>query len=160
MYRPNFCAECGGQILRERWHFWTSRRFCADCSTRFRQERLLLPSVMCAALFAAGLIVGKATRPTPPLLVEQTATRPAPAPSSQTQSEAQLHEVAREGGAGKEGAMATERTAGAEEAVYICGARTQKGTPCSRRVHGPGRCWQHLGMPAMIPAEQRLVARK
>ncbi len=60
----------------------------------------------------------------------------------------------------RQGEMMTERAAGAEEAVYICGARTQKGTPCSRRVRGTGRCWQHLGMPAMIPLEKRLVARK
>jgi hypothetical protein len=38
--------------------------------------------------------------------------------------------------------------------VYACGARTKKGTPCSRRVHGPVRCWQHKGKPAMLPAEK------
>lgn len=27
--------------------------------------------------------------------------------------------------------------------VGTCGARTQKGTPCKRRVKGGGRCWQH-----------------
>ena len=25
----------------------------------------------------------------------------------------------------------------------ICGATTQKGTPCQRKVSGGGRCWQH-----------------
>ena len=44
-----------------------------------------------------------------------------------------------------------------EANVYICGARTKKGTPCSRRVHGPVRCWQHKGMPAMLPPEKLLV---
>ncbi|HKP70095.1 MAG TPA: hypothetical protein VJV05_12480 [Pyrinomonadaceae bacterium] len=29
------------------------------------------------------------------------------------------------------------------EAVYYCGAMTRKGTPCTRRVKTPGRCWQH-----------------
>jgi len=41
-----------------------------------------------------------------------------------------------------------------EEAVYICGARTKKGTPCSRRVHQPARCWQHKGAKAMLPEEK------
>jgi hypothetical protein len=43
------------------------------------------------------------------------------------------------------------------EDVYICGARTKKGTPCSRRVHGPVRCWQHKGARAMLPPEKLLV---
>jgi hypothetical protein len=36
------------------------------------------------------------------------------------------------------------------EAVYYCGALTKKGTPCTRRVKSPGRCWQHLGQPSAI----------
>jgi hypothetical protein len=43
------------------------------------------------------------------------------------------------------------------EQVYTCGARTKKGTPCSRRVHGPVRCWQHKGAAAMLPAEKLMV---
>jgi hypothetical protein len=43
------------------------------------------------------------------------------------------------------------------EPIYTCGARTKKGKPCSRRVHGPVRCWQHKGMPAMLPAEKLIV---
>jgi hypothetical protein len=42
--------------------------------------------------------------------------------------------------------------------VYTCGARTRKGTPCSRRVHGPVRCWQHKGLPAMLPVEKLRVS--
>ena len=41
--------------------------------------------------------------------------------------------------------------------VYLCGARTKKGTPCSRRVHGPVRCWQHKGAKAMLPDEKLIV---
>jgi len=42
-----------------------------------------------------------------------------------------------------------------ETAVYICGARTKKGTPCHRRVHAAGeRCFQHKGMAAMLPPEK------
>lgn len=44
-----------------------------------------------------------------------------------------------------------------QETVYICGAQTKKGTACSRRVKGGGRCWQHLGQPAILPVD-KLVA--
>jgi hypothetical protein len=43
------------------------------------------------------------------------------------------------------------------EQIYTCGARTKKGTPCSRRVHGPVRCWQHKGAKAMLPPDKLLV---
>ena len=52
---------------------------------------------------------------------------------------------------------AGERPTDPEEVVYICGARTKKGTPCQRRVRGPGRCWQHRGKPAMLPPSKLIV---
>ncbi|HVE56628.1 MAG TPA: hypothetical protein VNB22_07350 [Pyrinomonadaceae bacterium] len=45
------------------------------------------------------------------------------------------------------------------EAVYFCGAPTRKGTPCSRRVKGGGRCWQHQGQSAMLPPEKLLASQ-
>ncbi|MDQ3798208.1 MAG: hypothetical protein M3384_02055 [Acidobacteriota bacterium] len=47
----------------------------------------------------------------------------------------------------------------ATEAVYFCGAQTKKGTPCSRRVKGGGRCWQHTGQAAMLPPEKLLISQ-
>ena len=43
------------------------------------------------------------------------------------------------------------------EQMYLFGARTKKGTPCSRRVHGPVRCWQHKGAKAMLPLEKLII---
>jgi len=41
---------------------------------------------------------------------------------------------------------------------YICGARTQKGTPCRRRVHAAGdRCFQHKGLAAMVPMDKLVI---
>jgi len=46
----------------------------------------------------------------------------------------------------------------ADDVVYICGARTKKGTPCHRRVHAAGeRCFQHKGMAAMLPLEKLAI---
>jgi hypothetical protein len=54
-------------------------------------------------------------------------------------------------------AAANNQLGTTEEVIYTCGARTKKGTPCLRRVHAPERCWQHKGMPAMLPQEKLLV---
>jgi hypothetical protein len=51
----------------------------------------------------------------------------------------------------------TERPTDPNEIISICGARTKKGTPCQRRVRGTGRCWQHRGMNAMLPASKLIV---
>ena len=128
LYRPNFCCECGAKIVRLRWHVWTSRKFCGSCQPQFRKEHWVQPAIGFVALLLVGILFGRSIRPAPPPLViqrntvsSQSTSSPQPAPS-----------------------IVTEDT-------YLCGARTKKGTPCSRRVHGPVRCWQHKGLPAMLP---------
>ena len=50
MYRPNFCAECGEQIVRLRWRVWTiavfARRATKDSAGGARRGR----SLLCVAL--------------------------------------------------------------------------------------------------------------
>ena len=145
MYRPNFCSECGTKIVRLHWHPWTSRRFCLTCARRLRKERLKVPLIAGVVVLSVGFAAGHALRPTPPPLIIQ---RVANSPLAQSESS---------GSPGHSGVNSNSPPAVVEEAVYICGARTKKGTPCSRRVHQPGRCWQHKGMPAMLPAEKLLV---
>jgi hypothetical protein len=98
----------------------------------------------------------------PPLVVERNASN-SPQPASQLAS--RLPAADREAGAldeprprayGADGTE-TERPTDPAETVSICGARTRKGTPCSRRVRGTGRCWQHRGKPAMLPASKLIV---
>jgi hypothetical protein len=79
-----------------------------------------------------GVLIGRGfRRESPPLVIQ----RPIAAPTAET----------------------TQPATTIEEKTYICGARTKKGTPCSRRVHGPVRCWQHKGAQAMLPIEKLLV---
>jgi hypothetical protein len=133
-YRPNFCAECGAKIVRLRWRVWTSRRFCGLCSARFAKGEWLRLLLLGMALICAGLLAGRACRraASPPLVIQRPATSPAAGESK------------------------TEATVVSEQ-LYTCGARTKKGTPCSRRVHGPVRCWQHKGAKAMLPQEKLLI---
>ena len=139
MYRPNFCSECGAKIVRLHWHPWTSRRFCDRCARNLRKERFQTPLIAAVLLTSIGLFAGRALRPKPPpLIIQRRADSPLLKPESDQ--------------AGN-GANTNSQLVEAE-AVYICGARTKKGTPCSRRVQHPGRCWQHKGMKAILPEEK------
>jgi len=158
MYKPNFCSDCGSRIERARWHLWTSRRFCSDCAPRFRRAQFLLPIIVGAALFVIGLAAGRAARPAPPpLIVERGRLAAITTPSTKSEERATDAESERGAAAepkaeptyGPDGTV-TERPTDPAETVSLCGARTQKGTPCQRRVRGTGRCWQHKGMPAII----------
>ena len=136
MYRPNFCCDCGSKIVRLRWHAWTSRKFCFACAPRFRKDRWLTPPLVIATALCLGIVIGHVRRPkAPPLIIQ----RQPPLPTQQTAS------------------GDVTQSANVAEQIYTCGARTKKGTPCSRRVHGPVRCWQHKGLPPMLPQEKLLI---
>ena len=119
----------------------------------------MLPFVACALLFGIGFICGRVLRPTPPpLLIERnqlssSALSPkagATDKASGATNDSSAHAYGADG-------TAVERPTDPAEIVSICGARTKRGTPCSRRVRGTGRCWQHRGKPAMLPAAKLLV---
>ena len=161
MYKPNFCNDCGERVDRKRWRVWTNRRFCQRCTTRARNASAFRKPVAILCLIAASYLVGANRQSAPPPLVlergrfaamnEQTAQL---APANQTSNSHQL-----------EATPATETTrpakindiTQADEVVSMCGARTKKGTPCSRRVRGYGRCWQHKGKGAMLAANKLIV---
>lgn len=165
MYKPNFCAECGERVERERWRAWTSRRFCQACAARFRRRRFAWPLVACAALLIAGFVAGRMGRPaSPPLVIERGGAALATLPAGgggATQAQSGAQSQARPATAptaryGPDGAS-DERPTDPDEVISICGARTKKGTPCQRRVRGAGRCWQHRGKPAMLPPAKLIV---
>jgi hypothetical protein len=139
MYRPNFCAECGEKLLRLHWHFWTSRRFCNGCARRLRRARFLPLLLASLSLLAGGYVIGRVRPPAPPpLLIVRRSDSPVNDGQPPTATK------------NSQGAIQSSPPT-TTEAVFICGARTKKGTPCSRRVHGPVRCWQHQGMSSIIP---------
>jgi hypothetical protein len=133
-YRPNFCSECGDKIVRLHWRVWTSRRFCDRCFSRFRRTHWLQRAFVTIAIALFGILIGRGGKhQSPPLIIQRSA-----GVATQNQTTAQP-------------------PAAPVEQTYRCGARTKKGTPCSRRVHGPVRCWQHKGAKAMLPPEKLLV---
>jgi hypothetical protein len=162
LYRPNFCCECGERVVRARWRVWTSRRFCTACGRRFRRVRLNGAVVLACALFGPGFLLGRLLRPPPPpLVLERGGVGLAPLPFPADEGR-RAEGVRADGGAKPEPAYgpdgtANERPTEPEEVVYVCGARTKKGTPCQRRVRGAGRCWQHRGMRAILPPSKLVV---
>ena len=145
MYRPKFCAECNVKIVRLRWHFWTSRRFCARCAPRFLKEQVTRAVIVVSAVFLLGMAAGHAARRLPPpLVIERT----------QNMSSITGKESGAVPGNSSGVINANSASTATSEEIYKCGARTRKGTPCTRRVHGAVRCWQHAGLPAMLPEEQ------
>jgi hypothetical protein len=153
MYKPNFCSECGAKLLRLRWHFWTSRRFCNDCARRSRKARLVPLLFAALGLLGVGYVAGRVRRPAPPpLIIERRAD--SPLKDNDTSGRSTAPPAA---STATSTADPSSSPASVEEVVYLCGARTKKGTPCSRRVHGPVRCWQHKGMPAMLPQAKLIV---
>ena len=147
-YRPNFCCECGNKIVRLRWFVWTSRGFCAKCARTFARTHWLRSTITILVFFLAAFFIGRGCRRAPPPLIIE---RPV---SSNTASAA-----ASNGGSNTTGGASNPTTTAPQptptpDDLYTCGARTKKGTPCSRRVHGPVRCWQHKGAPAMLPQEK------
>lgn len=163
MYRPNFCADCGERVERARWRLWTSRKFCQNCEKRFPQtKRIFSVSLLCATLLTGSFLMGRALRPTaPPVIIERGEISLASAgqPSGAVSNEAPNANNSAEPRPPRYGVSGTNAEAPTDpnEIVSICGARTQRGTPCSRRVRGTGRCWQHRGRPAMLPPERLIV---
>ena len=148
MYKPNFCCECGEPVLRPRRGLGASRRFCRACAPRFRRAGLKGALLLASALFLPGFLLGRLLRPPPPpLVLERGAQTVAPLPPAAAKPAPTY---------GPDG-TAGERPTEPEEVVYVCGARTKKGTPCQRRVRGPGRCWQHRGRPAILPPSKLVV---
>lgn len=162
MYRPNFCVDCGERIRRARWLPWTSRRFCPKCATRLRRATRVVPLAGVLAITCAAWIVGRESSPAPPPLVIERGAFATAAPPTSTEV------IAANNVAGNAATPSSSASASVPHTialpiedpngvVSICGARTKKGTPCSRRVRGTGRCFQHKGRGAMLSASKLVI---
>ncbi len=155
MYRPNFCVECGEGLAHQGWRAWIGARFCADCARRLGRSSLAKPIALISIIAVSAFALGRYLRPaTPPLLIQRAANSPlSDLPVNLNDS---AHANNRRNSTNP-GAVVSDT----DDPGYICGARTKKGTPCHRRVHVAGeRCFQHKGMPAMVPLEKLVVKSK
>jgi hypothetical protein len=164
-YKPNFCCQCGEKIERVDW-FLKSRRFCELCATEHgihdKIPWLLVAAGVLFGVFGIGAYLRTPERTlnlSPNNLVVQNANKNETnrnVISQQTQIQADNSALTKTDVLpAKDPKPKKDETT---EAVYYCGAPTKKGTPCSRRVKGGGRCWQHAGQTAMLAQEKLRVA--
>jgi len=152
MHAANFCVECGEPLSRKSWRVRLGARLCPPCSQRLGTLAVARPFVVIIIVAAAAFTIGKHMQPSPPpLIIQRAANSPlSDAPvnlSVQTPKETRVAN-----------ATSNPTSAPADEAVYICGARTKKGTPCHRRVHAAGeRCFQHKGLPSLLPLSKLVI---
>jgi hypothetical protein len=151
MYRANFCVECGDRLTLKSWRAFLGRRLCDHCAERFGSFAAGRPFIVIVLIALAAFAFGRYLRPAPPPLIIQ---RAANSPLSDAAVEFAAANPASRNNSADPKATASQ----ADDEVYICGARTKKGTPCRRRVHAAGeRCFQHKGMPAMLPLEKLTI---
>ena len=151
MSRSNFCANCGARLTRKGWRGWLAGARCHDCALRLGRS-VTKPFVIAGAIATAAFAFGRYLRPPPPPLIIH---RAANSPLSDVPVNFGAHTNGTTSAANSNNIQSTVAT---DEPVYICGARTRKGTPCRRRVHAAGeRCYQHKGMPAMVSLEKLTI---
>ncbi|MBV6497432.1 MAG: hypothetical protein DYH05_05890 [Acidobacteria bacterium ACB1] len=165
-FRPKFCVNCGEKIIRDEWNLWTSGRFCELCETEFRgRETARRVAAVLAVLGIAAvgfafvipqrpletrLVAANASTGGPKALVSRTEPAKLPANQAKEQAIAQKTPESLAPSEQKPEVVASEPT-------YMCGAETKKGTPCTRKVKGNVRCWQHKGMPAILNSAELRV---
>jgi hypothetical protein len=182
LLKSKYCLECNEKLPEYDENFLLRSNYCEVCKPAFRSKELLLrfgvigfvavPSIINFGLFlqkpvekplnvSKSEIASVVPAPKPVQKVEnnqpekivQTKRNETNQPSvlplkqSETQSAKQSFD--------KKTLQNTPEVSQSLpiESVYICGAKTKKGTPCSRRVKGSVRCWQHLGQEAVLPAK-------
>jgi hypothetical protein len=177
-YKPNYCPHCGEKIERYEKRFLNSW-FCENCEGAFQtvdwmpRIGMILGGV--AVLFGFGSYLKTPEKPvnltanqftvsasnkSQSIKNEQTSVNSnvsSLAVKSNVQVNTALQNQAKTAPVKKEISppIQGENTQITEsEPVYFCGAQTKKGNPCTRKVKGGGRCWQHTGLPAMLPKEK------
>ena len=156
MHRPNFCVECGERLTLRGWRARLGSRFCGACAPRLGNSDVLRSLALIVVVGFSAFALGRWLRPSPPPLIIQ---RQANSPLSDLPVDLNTKHAVDD----KDTAAARQNpdSGSVDDVVYLCGARTQKGTPCRRRVHSLGeRCYQHKGLPAMVPLEKLVVKNK
>ena len=149
MSRSNFCTNCGARLTGNGWRARLRGSVCDDCSTRIGASPVTKIIITISIIAVAAFAFGRYLRPKPPPLIIQRAAN-----SPLSDLPLNLDAIPKSNDANPNRAV----VATVDDVVYICGARTRKGTPCRRRVHSAGeRCYQHKGMPAMVPLEKLTI---
>src|SRR4051794_15931763 len=147
LFRPSFCANCGERVERKEWGIFTSRRFCAVCESELKAHDLIPRAVVALGLLVGIFGIGSylksgnaetrltkiASQPIerpvsaaqrdslPANVIAPTPAQPAAASNAIPQAKAPT--------ALPPAAQVARNSTG--DVVYMCGAMTKKGTPCT-----------------------------
>lgn len=168
--KGSFCLECSEKIEQSSLENFRDGDFCENCAGNFRLHRIVPTAFLMILAFSAGFIARPTasvekpqtliseTKKTPNAAVEKTPFEKQPnalpnaEPNAVSKRETALADVS-----AAQSAAPTQLLQ--NEAVFMCGAQTKKGTPCSRRVKKADRCFQHTGLPAILPKEQLIIKK-
>ena len=165
--KPSYCCNCGDKVERIEWHLWNSRRYCELCETDYQFDewwpRIAMTLILVFGITGIGFhysgnrepkIVEYVSKPVASRSLKSGGRRErkktaatvnpvrSPAPIKVAADEKNGVEAPEFTGVSKEATVSAPKIVEDEEVVF-CGALTKKGKPCSRRVKGGGRCWQH-----------------
>jgi hypothetical protein len=177
-YKPTYCCHCGEKIESPEKLLWTSGRFCDVCSKEFSfQEWLPKIFILICVLFGfigiGGFLKSGETTDVAALKQNKSFSLETGAKNETDRNQAQNSN--RQSVQKSESNTESNLTANTNknpvekpikesekteiEKIYFCGAATKKGTPCSRKVKGGGRCWQHKGQEALLAQEKLLITQ-
>ena len=179
-YKPKYCCNCGEKIERVDTSITDSGRFCDVCKHDFAVHRAV-PKIFVAlmavfGIFGVGSYWRSGEKPLS-LATRQFSANPSSTGKNPADNTSQISLNSNAQAASQTGNVppnpppalnlttrpptkqSASTPASKEETVYFCGAPTKKGTPCSRRVRGGGRCWQHTGQTALLPPEKLAASR-
>lgn len=150
---PNFCTNCGARLTRKSWRVWLRGPICDDCATRPGVGTYSRAFIGIALIAIVAFAFGRYLRPAPPPLIIQRAAN-----SPLSDAPVNLNSIAKANGQNAGRTVTGASSAGEDDTVYLCGARTKKGAPCRRRVQIAGeRCFQHKGRSAMVSLEKLTI---
>ena len=148
----NFCTTCGAPLVRKGWRQPLRGSVCDDCWSKRGTGTIGRPIIAALLIIATAFALGRYLRPAPPPLIIQRAAN-SPLSDTPVDLSALANKSKSKDDPSPQLTSVTVQTA--DDVVYICGARTKKGTPCRRRVQAAGeRCFQHKGMPAILPLDK------
>lgn len=182
-YTPKFCCQCGDKIDRVDWNITTSRRFCDVCENQFKFYDWLPQIVTAFGILLCIIGIGSfwqksgssEDKLTKQFVISSSNINKNSAVKTNTEQflsnqnvngliQTQPNNLT---AVTKSPSVLTAKTTKqpeitpneSGEKIYFCGAQTKKGSPCSHKVKGGGRCWQHQGQPAMMAQEKLLVSQ-
>ncbi len=185
-YKPKFCCQCGEKVERTGWTILTSRRFCELCETDYKLDdwlpKIVFTLGIIIGIYGLGISLQKTEKPLSVAsnqlansllnnnknqVNSQVAVNAGVQPVNQiretnsvSQTNVKANSIAtKQNLSAKLTELSENRQNTPVETVYFCGAQTKKGTPCSRRMKGGGRCWQHTGQPAMLPQDKLIASQ-